>query len=241
MKTIVEVKNLVKKFHIGTGFFTALKGVDLEFAEGEFAGLVGPSGSGKTTLLNIIGTLDIPSEGEVVVLGKSVGKLTPKEAAQLRKEELGFIFQNYNLLPVYTVYENVEFPLLLLNMNSDERKQRVMETLEWVGLTEKINSRPSQLSGGECQRVAIARAMVKRPKLVLADEPTANLDAANSHNILQTMAKLNKELKTTFIFATHDEKVIGYLRRKIMLADGKIVSDEKVEKPVNSTVQQITK
>jgi len=229
METIVEVKNLVKKFPIGNGFFTALKGVNLEFSEGEFAGLVGPSGSGKTTLLNIIGSLDIPTEGDVIVLGKSVGKLTAKEAAQLRKEELGFIFQNYNLLPVYTVFENVEFPLLLLNINSDERKQRVMETLEWVGLTDKVNSRPSQLSGGECQRVAVARAMVKRPKLVLADEPTANLDAANSHNILQTMEKLNKELKTTFIFATHDEKVIGYLHRKIMLADGKIVSDEKVK------------
>jgi putative ABC transport system ATP-binding protein len=229
METIVEVKNLVKKFHIGNGFFTALKGVNLEFTEGEFAGLVGPSGSGKTTLLNIIGTLDVPSEGEVIVLGKSVGKLTPKDAAQLRKEELGFIFQNYNLLPVYTVFENVEFPLLLLNMSSDERKQRVMETLEWVGLTDKVNSRPSQLSGGECQRVAIARAMVKRPKLVLADEPTANLDAANSHNILQTMEKLNKELKTTFIFATHDEKVIGYLHRIIRLSDGKIVADEKVK------------
>ena len=226
MKTIVEVKNLIKNFPIGTGVFTALKGVDLSFVEGEFAGLVGPSGSGKTTLLNIIGTLDVPSEGEVIVLSKSVGKLTPKEAAQLRKEELGFIFQNYNLLPVYTVFENVEFPLLLLNMNTDERKQRVMETLKWVGLTEKVNSRPSQLSGGECQRVAIARAMVKRPKLVLADEPTANLDAANSHNILQTMEKLNKELNTTFIFATHDEKVIGYLHRIIRLSDGKIVDDE---------------
>jgi len=226
MKTIVEVKNLIKNFPIGTGVFTALKGVDLSFVEGEFAGLVGPSGSGKTTLLNIIGTLDVPSEGEVIVLSKSVGKLTPKDAAQLRKEELGFIFQNYNLLPVYTVFENVEFPLLLLNMSTDERKQRVMETLKWVGLTEKVNSRPSQLSGGECQRVAIARAMVKRPKLVLADEPTANLDAANSHNILQTMEKLNKELKTTFIFATHDEKVIGYLHRIIRLSDGKIVEDE---------------
>ena len=223
---IVEVKNLVKKFHIGNGFFTALKGVNLEFTEGEFVGLVGPSGSGKTTLLNIIGTLDMPSDGEVVVLGKSVGKLQPKEAAQLRKEQLGFIFQNYNLLPVYTVFENVEFPLLLLNMTGSERKQRVMETLEWVGLTEKVNSRPSQLSGGECQRVAIARAMVKRPQLVLADEPTANLDAANSHNILQMMEKLNKELNTTFIFATHDEKVIGYLRRKISLIDGKVVKDE---------------
>jgi putative ABC transport system ATP-binding protein len=222
---IVDVKNLVKKFPIGTGFFTALKDVNLEFAEGEFAGLVGPSGSGKTTLLNIIGSLDIPSEGEVVVLSKSVGKLTPREAAQLRKENLGFIFQNYNLLSVYTVFENVEFPLLLLNMSAEERKARVMETLEWVGLTEKVKSRPAQLSGGECQRVAIARAMVKRPSLVLADEPTANLDSVNSHNILKTMLRLNNELKTSFIFATHDEKVIGYLKRIIRLQDGKVVED----------------
>ena len=229
MKTIVEVKNLVKKFPVGAGFFTALDGVDLQFSEGEFAGLVGPSGSGKTTLLNIIGSLDIPTGGEVVVLSKSIGKLSAKQAAQLRKEELGFIFQNYNLLPVYTVFENVEFPLLLLNMSADERKKRVLETLAWVGLTEKVNSRPAQLSGGECQRVAIARAMVKRPVLVLADEPTANLDSANSHNILQTMLKLNEELKTSFIFATHDEKVIGYLKRIIRLQDGKIVADEKVK------------
>lgn len=229
MKTIVEVKSLVKKFPVGAGFFTALDGVDLQFSEGEFAGLVGPSGSGKTTLLNIIGSLDIPTGGEVVVLSKSIGKLSAKQAAQLRKEELGFIFQNYNLLPVYTVFENVEFPLLLLNMSADERKKRVLETLAWVGLTEKVNSRPAQLSGGECQRVAIARAMVKRPVLVLADEPTANLDSANSHNILQTMLKLNEDLKTSFIFATHDEKVIGYLKRIIRLQDGKIVADEKVK------------
>ena len=154
MKTIVEVKNLVKKFPVGTGSFTALDGINLQFSEGEFTGLVGPSGSGKTTLLNIIGSLDIPTEGEVVVLSKSVGKLTPKEAAQLRKEKLGFIFQHYNLLPVYTVFENVEFPLLLLDINADERKKRVMETLAWVGLTDKVKSRPAQLSGGECQRVA---------------------------------------------------------------------------------------
>lgn len=229
MKTIVEVKKLVKKFPVGTGFFTALDGVDLQFEEGEFTGLVGPSGSGKTTLLNIIGTLDIPSEGEVIVLSNSVGKLTPKQSAKLRKEELGFIFQSYNLLPVYTVFENVEFPLLLLDMAADERKKRVMETLAWVGLTDKVKSRPAQLSGGECQRVAIARAMVKRPVLVLADEPTANLDSTNSHNILQTMVKLNEELKTSFIFATHDEKVIGYLRRIIRLQDGKVVADDVVK------------
>ncbi len=223
--TIVEVKNLVKKFPVGSGFFTALNGINLTFSKGEFVGLVGPSGSGKTTLLNIIGSLDAPTEGEVVVLSKSVGKLTPRQAARLRKEELGFIFQNYNLLPVYTVFENVEFPLLLLNLPAGERKKRVMEALEWLGLTEKVNSRPAQLSGGECQRVAIARAMVKKPLLVLADEPTANLDSANSHNILQMMVKLNKELSTGFLFATHDEKVIGYLKRIIKLQDGKVVED----------------
>ncbi|NCB69614.1 MAG: ABC transporter ATP-binding protein [Bacteroidia bacterium] len=228
MNTIVEVKNLVKKFPVGSGFFTALNGINLSFGEGEFAGLVGPSGSGKTTLLNIIGSLDMPTTGEVVVLSRNVENLKPRQAATLRKEELGFIFQNYNLLPVYTVFENVEFPLLLLGMSAGERKKRVLETLEWVGLSDKVNSRPAQLSGGECQRVAIARAMVKRPLLVLADEPTANLDSANSHNILQTMLRLNGELKTSFLFATHDEKVIGYLKRIIRLQDGKVVEDTRI-------------
>lgn len=228
MKSIVEVQKLIKKFPVGNGFFTALNEVSLSFTEGEFAGLVGPSGSGKTTLLNIIGSLDIPTAGEVVVMGNSVGKLTASQSALLRKQQLGFIFQSYNLLPVYTVYENVEFPLLLLNLSASERKKRIMETLEWVGLTDKVNSRPAELSGGECQRVAIARAMVKRPALVLADEPTANLDSVNSHNILKTMLKLNEELKTSFIFATHDEKVISYLKRIIRLQDGKVVADEVI-------------
>ena len=225
---IVKISGLVKRFPIGGGHFTALNGIDLTFGTGEFAGFVGPSGSGKTTLLNIIGSLDGPSEGTAVVLGQSVGELSHKKAAKLRKESLGFIFQTYNLLPVYTVFENVEFPLLLLDMSAAERKQAVGDALEWVGLSDKIKSRPAQLSGGECQRVAIARAMVKKPKLVLADEPTANLDAANSHNILQTMEKLNVDLKTTFIFATHDEKVIRYLKRKISLEDGKVVNDEQI-------------
>jgi putative ABC transport system ATP-binding protein len=223
---IIKIVNLVKKFPIGKGEFTALNGIELQFFRGEFAGLVGPSGSGKTTLLNIVGSLDVPSSGEAVVLGKSIGSLSAKEAAKLRKENLGFIFQSYNLLAVHTVYENVEFPLLLLNYTSSERKKMVIDALEWVGLTDKIRSKPPQLSGGECQRVAIARAMVKKPSLVLADEPTANLDAANSHNILKTMETLNRELKTTFLFATHDEKVINYLHRKIFLLDGKVDRDE---------------
>jgi len=223
---IIRTSNLTKRFPMGKSEFTALKDVNLSLGTGEFAGLIGPSGSGKTTLLNIVGSLDTPSGGEVIVLGESIGTLNAKSAARLRKEKIGFIFQSYNLLVVHTVYENVEFPLLLLKYSSAERKKMVTDALEWVGLTDKIKQKPPQLSGGECQRVAIARAMVKKPALVVADEPTANLDAANSHHILQTMTKLNDELKTTFLFATHDDKVIGYLKRKIFLKDGRVDKDE---------------
>ncbi len=223
---IVKIEGLIKRFNAGDGFFTALRDIDVTFSRGEFTGIVGPSGSGKTTLLNIIGSLDVPSEGQAVVLDRSIRTLSHKQAAHLRNQHLGFIFQTYNLFPVYTVYENVEFPLLLLHTPAAERKRAVVEALTWVDLIDKIKSRPAQLSGGECQRVAIARAMVKRPEIVLADEPTANLDAKNSHHILQTMEKLNRETGTTFIFATHDDKVIGYLRRKITLNDGRIVQDQ---------------
>jgi len=223
---LIKTENLTKQYPIGLQKFTALEDVNLTFRKGEFAGLVGPSGSGKTTLLNILGSLDSPTSGLAMVMDKNVGKLSHSESARLRNEHLGFIFQTYNLLPVYNVYENVEFPLLLQKLNGNERKNKIMQALEWVGLTSKAKSKPSQLSGGESQRVAIARAMVKQPKIVLADEPTANLDANNSHNILKMMANLNRELETTFIFATHDEKVIGYLKRKISLLDGRVVSDE---------------
>jgi putative ABC transport system ATP-binding protein len=223
---VIEVQKLIKRFPMGKGEFTALNGIELALNRGEFAGLVGPSGSGKTTLLNIVGSLDVPTSGTAIVLGRSIGGLSAKESARLRKENLGFIFQSYNLLAVHTVYENVEFPLLLLKFTASERKKMVMAALEWVGLADKVRSKPPQLSGGECQRVAIARAMVKKPSLVLADEPTANLDAANSHNILKTMVALNHELKTTFLFATHDDKVISYLQRKIFLLDGRIDREE---------------
>jgi len=225
---VVKIDNLVKKFPSGKGEFTALNGIGLTIGRGEFAGLIGPSGSGKTTLLNIIGSLDVPSSGNATVLGKPVGSLNTREAARLRKENLGFIYQNYNHFAVHSVYENVEFPLLLLKIGAEQRKKMVMDALEWVGLTAKVRSKPPQLSGGECQRVAIARAMVKRPSIVLADEPTANLDAANSHNILRTMEALNRDLRTTFLFATHDEKVISYLHRKIFLLDGRIERDELI-------------
>jgi len=227
---IISIMGLRKQYNMGSGRFMALNGIDLSFDRGEFTGVIGPSGSGKTTLLNIIGSLDSPTEGTAIVLGQSVGELSSKASASLRKSQLGFIFQSYNLLNVHTVFENVEFPLLLLGIESSKRRKMVQDALEWVGLTDKIKSRPAQLSGGECQRVAIARAMVKRPEIVLADEPTANLDAANSYNILQTMVNLNSELQTTFIFATHDEKVISYVRRKIYLVDGKVFKDEILTK-----------
>ncbi len=225
-KNVVEVKELIKDFPIAGRSFRALKGITANIEEGEFMGLVGPSGSGKTTLLNIVGGLDSPTEGTVSVLGLSLLGKSNKELAALRRDGIGFIFQGYNLLPVYTVYENVEFPLLLLNMDSNKRDKMVREAIEWVDLSDKIKSRPAQLSGGESQRVAIARSIVKRPPLVIADEITANLDAKNSHRIMKILLGLNKEIETTFIFATHDEKVMSYLSRIINLVDGKIESDK---------------
>jgi putative ABC transport system ATP-binding protein len=226
---VISIKHVTKNFPVGDGQFTALKDINLDFNKGEFAGLVGPSGSGKTTLLNIIGSLDSPSEGEAIVLGKDIATLTHKESARLRNLEIGFIFQVFNLLPVYTVFENVEFALLLQKKDPDERKKAVMEALEWVGLAGMANKKPSKLSGGEGQRVAIARAMVKRPSLVLADEPSANLDAKNTHGILETMKNLNREFNTTFLFSTHDEKVMQYLDRIIHLEDGQIARDEIIQ------------
>ena len=226
---VITIKNLVKRFPVGADFFTALKGVNLTLNTGEFMGLVGPSGSGKTTLLNIIGGLDTPSEGEVSVLDKSLGNTSHTERALLRRKHMGFIFQSYNLLPVYTVFENVELPLILNKVDPKERVNTVTQAIEWVGLSDKLDSRPAMLSGGECQRTAIARAIVHQPALVLADEPTANLDAENSHHIMKILVNLNKEMDTSFVFATHDEKIMAYLRRIIHLDDGQITEDKKIE------------
>jgi len=223
---LIKTIDLVKIYPMGDESITALAGVNLTFKKGEFAGLVGPSGSGKTTLLNIIGSLDAPTKGSAEVLGERVESLSHAKAAALRNHHIGFIFQTFNLLPVYSVYENVEFPLLLLGLPPAARKKAVMDALDWVHLTERARSRPSQLSGGQCQRVAIARAVVKNPEIVLADEPTANLDAENSHHILNTMEDINRDLKTTFVFSTHDQKVIQHLRRKISLVDGRVAKDE---------------
>tara|TARA_B100000949_G_scaffold35179_1_gene28935 strand:- start:12 stop:725 length:714 start_codon:yes stop_codon:yes gene_type:complete len=228
---VITINALIKRFPVGGDFFTALKDVDLTLGTGEFTGLVGPSGSGKTTLLNIIGGLDSPSEGQVSVLGQSLNDTSHKERALLRRKHMGFIFQSYNLLPVYTVFENVELPLILNKINPGERDKRVAQAIDWVGLSDKRDSRPAMLSGGECQRTAIARAIVHQPELILADEPTANLDAENSHHIMKILVQLNEELSTSFIFATHDEKIMAYLRRIIHLDDGQITKDEKIENP----------
>ena len=226
-REIISLKNLSKSYNIAGKPFYALKEINLSFGEGEFTGIAGPSGSGKTTLLNMIGSLDSPSSAEAIVLDKNISSLNHSESARLRNYNIGFIFQVFNLLPVYTVYENVEFALLLQNFSQDERKKLVLQALKWVGLENHKDKKPDKLSGGESQRVAIARAIVKKPKILLADEPTANLDAENAHSILKTMKKINKELGTTFIFSTHDEKVMKYLNRTIILKDGNIEKETK--------------
>ncbi|HDP95366.1 MAG TPA: ABC transporter ATP-binding protein [Candidatus Aminicenantes bacterium] len=225
---IIRTDHVRKTFPMGPTTLVALDDISLDFKRGGFAGLVGPSGSGKTTLLNIIGSLDVPTSGNAMVLGRRVESLSHKQSAALRNRHIGFIFQTFNLLPVYTVFENVEFPLLLQNLAGSRRRKLVMDALEWVGLADRADSRPGQLSGGQSQRVAIARAVVKKPELVLADEPTANLDAKNSHHIMRTMVHLNENLGITFIFATHDEKVMGYLKREITLNDGRVAQDRAI-------------
>ena len=216
---VISIQSLVKRYPIGNDFFTALKDINLTLNTGEFTGLVGPSGSGKTTLLNVIGGLDSASEGTVSVLDHPLNNTSHNERALLRRKHMGFIFQSYNLLPVYTVYENVELPLILNKVSPLKREKKVNQAIEWVGLSDKRDSRPNTLSGGQCQRTAIARAIVHQPDLVLADEPTANLDAENSHHIMKILTKLNKEISTSFVFATHDEKIMGYLKRIIHLED----------------------
>ena len=226
---IIKIKSLIKKFPIGGDYFTALNDINLVIKQSEFSGLVGPSGSGKTTLLNIIGGLDSPTSGEVSVLNYLINETSHEDRALIRRKHMGFIFQNYNLLPVYTVYENVELPLILNKIDKNKRKDMVYSAVESVGLIDKIDSKPNQLSGGQCQRTAIARAIVHNPTIVLADEPTANLDSENSFHIMEIMRKLNKDFKTSFIFSTHDEKIMSYLKRIISLEDGEI-SKDKVSK-----------
>ena len=225
---IIEIKSLVKKFPIGGDFFTALNDINLMVEKGEFSGLVGPSGSGKTTLLNIIGGLDSPTFGEVSVLNNLINETSQEDRALIRRKHMGFIFQNYNLLPVYSVYENVELPLILNKIDKNKRREMVVNAVESVGLIDKLDSKPNQLSGGQCQRTAIARAIVHKPSIVLADEPTANLDSENSFHIMEIMKQLNKDFETSFIFSTHDEKIMSYLKRIIFLEDGQVSEDKKI-------------
>ncbi len=224
MKTIVSVRDAVKNYKLGEVEVPALRGVTLEVAAGDFLSIAGPSGSGKTTLLNLIGCVDTPTSGVVEVAGKDTRQLSERELTDLRLRTIGFIFQSFNLVAVLTVFQNIELPLLLQReLNGPQRAERVMSLLEKVGLREYADHRPSELSGGQRQRVAIARALVTRPQLVLADEPTANLDSVTGQNILDLMKELNRTEGTTFIFSTHDQKVMAHANAIVRLADGKFV------------------
>jgi len=224
---VAKINNVTRVYKIGAVETRALNGVSLTINTGEFTSLVGPSGSGKTTLLQLIGCLDQPTSGSVVINGKETTNLTRNQRADLRKGTIGFVFQFFALIPTLTAYENVEMPLLLNGKTSAERKQRVMELLEGVDLTDRAHHRPDQLSGGQQQRVAVARALATNPTMILADEPTANLDTANGEQVMEIMKRLNEKTGTTFVFATHDPRVIKYATRVVTLQDGLIVKDSK--------------
>ena len=225
--SIVEVKDLHRTYKQGKLEVHALRGIDLQIEPGEFTVLMGPSGSGKTTLLNQIGGLDEPDSGSVLVEGKELAGMRKGALAKLRLNRLGFVFQAYNLIPVLSAYENAEFVLLMQGVGKAERKQRVMQVLKDVGLEGMEHRRPNELSGGQQQRVAVARAIAGEPALVLADEPTANLDSATGYELIDTMRKLNEEKGITFVFATHDPKVMDRARRIVTLVDGKVAKEER--------------
>jgi len=222
---VTKVTNATRIFKIGEVETKALRGVDLCIENGEFTALVGPSGSGKTTLLQLIGLLDKPTSGSVFINGKDATNLNRNQRADLRKNAIGFVFQFFALIPTLTAYENIEMPLLLNGTKAADRKKRVNEMLEAVGLGDRAHHRPDQLSGGQQQRVAVARALATNPKLILADEPTANLDTENGKQVMDIMQRLNKETGVTFVFATHDPRVIKYARRVVTLRDGLIVEN----------------
>ncbi|MBT3516685.1 MAG: ABC transporter ATP-binding protein [Nitrospina sp.] len=224
---LITLKEITKVFRVGEENFTALNGINLQIESGAFMSFVGPSGSGKTTLLNLIGGLDVPTTGDIFFKHTKLSSMNRIQMAKYRRENIGFIFQTYNLLPVYSVYENVLFPLLLNGSKEKDARERVMNIVSKVGLSDQIKKKPSQLSGGQCQRVAIARALVKDPLLILADEPTANLDSKNSLQILELMSDLNEQYKAAVVFSTHDEKVTRYVRREVGLEDGEIISDKQ--------------
>ncbi len=223
---VIKTTNLFKTYNETAVPVHAINDVSLEFEKGEFTALVGPSGCGKTTLLNLLGGLDFPTKGKVIIDGVDLSQLKPKEVIDFRLNNIGFVFQAYNLIPVLTARENIEFIMELQGAAKEEREKRAAELLEKVGLSERADNRPSELSGGEQQRVAVARALASKPKFVLADEPTANLDSAATENLLDIMLALNETENTTFIFATHDARVMKKARRIVSLEDGKVIGDE---------------
>ncbi|MCL4528732.1 MAG: ABC transporter ATP-binding protein [Chloroflexi bacterium] len=227
---VTKVINATRTFKIGEMETKALRGVDLTIENGEFTALVGPSGSGKTTLLQLIGLLDQPTSGSIFINGKDATRLNRDQRADLRKGTIGFIFQFFALIPTLTAYENVEMPLLLNGMKAADRKARVNEMLEAVGLGDRAHHRPDQLSGGQQQRVAVARALSIKPSMILADEPTANLDTENGRQVMEIMQRLNQETGVTFVFATHDPRVINYARRVVTLRDGLVVENNGANK-----------
>ena len=226
---IIETKNISKQYKQADQDIIALNNVSVSFEKGEFTAIVGPSGSGKTTFLNSIGGLDSPTSGKVMIEEKEITELSSNELIDFRLKNIGFVFQSYNLIPVLTAKENVEFIMLMQGLSESHRNKRSIELLNSVGLKAQLNRRPNQLSGGQQQRVAVARALASKPKFVLADEPTANLDSLSTANLLDIMSKLNKKEKTTFIFSTHDQRVIERANRIITLEDGKILSDKKIK------------
>jgi len=226
---VTKTENVTKVYTIGKLETHALRGVNLSIEKGEFTALVGPSGSGKTTLLQLIGCLDTPTSGKIFINGRDVSALKRDERADIRRGQIGFVFQFFALIPTLTAYENIEMPLYLNNIDVAARKTRVMELLQLVGLDDKGHHRPDQLSGGEQQRIAVARALASNPVLILADEPTANLDTENGKQVMETMLRLNKETGVTFVFATHDPRVIQYAKRVVTLRDGIIDSNGAVK------------
>ena len=227
MSVVIKTNQLCRHFGAGDTLVRAVDSVDLEIGEGEFTAVIGPSGSGKTTLLNIIGGLDRPSEGYVEVNGQDISKFNDNQLIDFRKDNIGFVFQAYNLIPVLTAKENVEFVMLLQKRDKAERDARAEELLTAVGLNDQMDRRPAQLSGGQQQRVAVARALAPKPTFVLADEPTANLDSKSTETLLDLMKFMNEKENITFIFATHDDRVIRKARRVVALEDGKVIKDER--------------
>ncbi len=222
MEPLIDLRAVTRRYTMDHSYVTALEGVSLAIARGEFLAVAGPSGSGKTTLLNLIGCIDLPTEGTVRIEGVDTAALKPRSLAELRRRKLGFVFQTFNLIPVFTAFENVEYPLLIGRTPAAHRRLRVTEALEDVGLGHRAKHRPDLLSGGERQRLAVARAIVHRPAVVLADEPTANLDTRNATQIIDLMHDLNRRLGLTFLFSTHDPRLLDRAERVIMLCDGRI-------------------